>query len=348
MQVAILCNSFSGSNGVDRVVGWQAEKLSLEGNQVTIITLRHDMAPPQGVDVQVMSNPHGFLIERFWRLLFPLNFIKILHWLPKMKDYDIIYSHQYPLNWLAYLGKKRYGIRYIYYHHHLNPPEAYFGIIQRIYARVLNFMTLWTAKKADGAISISRYSHDSLLDEVGLDSEIIYNEIDTQRFHLGIDGNIVRNKFGLRDNPIILYVGGLRPSKRIHLLIKAFNLVKRQVPEAKLLLVGKKTFDKYFSQFEELCDDSVIFAGYVADEELPFYYAACDIYATASLWEGFDLPVVEAQACGKPVVAFDIGSHREVVNPEFGQLVPANDVEALARAMIEYLPRKISNGIFNF
>jgi len=201
-------------------------------------------------------------------------------------------------------------------------------------------MTLWTAKKADGAISISRYSHDSLLNETGLDSEVIYNEIDTQRFHPGIDGNTVRDKYGLRDNPIILFVGGLRPSKRIHLLIKAFNIVKRQVPEAKLLLVGKKTFDKYFSQLEELSDDSVIFAGYVADEELPFYYAACDIYATASLWEGFNLPVVEAQACGRPVVAFDIGSHREVVNPKCGQLVPANDVEALASAIVGNLHNK--------
>jgi len=282
--------------------------------------------------------PHGFTAERLWRLSFPINVIKIAQWLPMLKEYDIIYSHQYPLNWLAYLGKRRYHTKYIYYHHHLNPPEAYEGFLQHIYARMLNALTLWSAKKADGAISISQYSRKSLLDEIGLDSTVVYDEIDRDRFYPGIDGSIVRRKHNLGNDPVMLYVGGITPPKRIKLLIEAYYIVKDVIPDIKLIIVGKESFNSYYRDLKKMSDDSVIFTGYIPDEELPYYYAGCDVYATASLWEGFNLPLAEAQACGKPVVAFDIGAHSEVVSvPENGFLVPAADVPALAKAVIKVI-----------
>mgnify|MGYP001338172556 CR=1 FL=1 len=337
-RIAIMCNSFSGNAGIDRVVAWQAKNLSgLPGNSVTIFTLEQEILPPDGVDIQVIEMPQGFMMKRLWRLLFPLDVIKITQWLPKLKDYDIIYSHQYPLNWLAYLGKKLYGAKYIYYHHHLDPPEVYEGLLQRVYIRLLNFLTLWSAKKADGAISISQYSRETLLEEIGLDSVVIYNEIDKDRFHQGIDGSKVKYKYGLHDDPVILYVGRIAPSKRIHLLIKAFFTVKKTFPDAKLMIIGKELFNDYREDLRKMSDSSVIFTGFVSDDELPYYYAACDVYATASLWEGFNLPLVEAQMCGKQVVAFNIGAHSEVVSPENGLLVPPSDTCALAGAIVEIL-----------
>ncbi len=340
-KIAIMCISFSGSAGLDRVVASQARNLSdLPSSHVTVFTLMQEMLPPPGVDVQVIKMPRGFITERLWRLLFPLNIVKILQWLPKLKDYDIAYSHQYPLNWLAYLAKRRYGTKYVYYYHHHDPPEAYDGFLQRIYIRVINYLTFWSAQRADSAISISQYSRKALLKEIGLDSTVIYNEIDTNRFHPGIDGSVVRRKYGLRDEPMILYVGRITPSKRIHLLIKAFDIVKESFPDAKLIIVGKESLNKYHQYLKKISDKSVIFTGYVSDEELPYFYAACDVYATASLWEGFNLPLVEAQACGKQVAAFDIGAHSEVVNtPVDGLLTPASNVGELAEAVIKILNR---------
>lgn len=83
------------------------------------------------------------------------------------------------------------------------------------------------------------------------------------------------------------------------------------------------------------CDPNIIFAGFVPDEELPNYYAACDVYATCSLVEGFNMPLVEAQACGKPVVAFDIGPHKEVVKN--GILVPEGHLNEFGEALINIL-----------
>jgi glycosyltransferase involved in cell wall biosynthesis len=87
----------------------------------------------------------------------------------------------------------------------------------------------------------------------------------------------------------------------------------------------------------------LIFTDYVSDEELPYHYSVCDVYATASLWGDFNLPAVEAQACGKSVAAFDIGSHCEVIKtPENGLLISAGDTKALSNAILELLNRKYS------
>ena len=88
----------------------------------------------------------------------------------------------------------------------------------------------------------------------------------------------------------------------------------------------------------KISNDSVIFTGPVPDEEVPYYYAACDVYATASIWEGFDMPVAEAQNCGKPVVAFDVGPHREVIKSgKLGKLVPTKDTKAMATAILNFI-----------
>jgi len=103
-----------------------------------------------------------------------------------------------------------------------------------------------------------------------------------------------------------------------------------------LVIVGRHTYDYYSKELKEKCDSSVIFAGYVPDEELPQYYAMCDIYATCSLWETYNIPLAEAQICGKTVVAFDIGPHREVID-ENGVLVEKGNIEKFAEACIHKL-----------
>ena len=114
--------------------------------------------------------------------------------------------------------------------------------------------------------------------------------------------------------------------------------VRREIPGARLLIAGKHTFEKYSRELESISDESVIFAGYVTDEEIPYYYAACDVYATGTLWEGFNLPLAEAQACEKPTVAFDLGPHREVVlNGETGYLVEQGNIHEMAGAILRLL-----------
>jgi glycosyltransferase involved in cell wall biosynthesis len=95
--------------------------------------------------------------------------------------------------------------------------------------------------------------------------------------------------------------------------------LRRKRDDTALLLVGRGSLQDV-ERFGSLKD--VIVLRNVPYETLMVCFASCDIYCTASRWEGFDLPLVAAQANRKPVVAYDVGAHPEVMlNGETGFLV---------------------------
>lgn len=338
MKIALLTPTFCGFSGIDRVVERQAARLAADGHSVTIFTLQADMEPPPNVTLKVLGMPGSLFLQRLYRLLLPLDYSKNRRYVRLLQGFDLIYSHQYPMNWLAWLAKRDYGIRYIYYDYGIAPPASFSGRMERIYMSLFTRFSNRTARRADGAISISRYLQQELKKDTGLESEVAYPAIDLKRFHPGLDGAAVRQKYGLGERPVILYLGRISPHKGIHLLIEAFSQARRQVPQAALIIVGKHTFDSYTERLQRMADGNIIFAGYVSDEEAPLYYAACDIYVSATLWEGFNLPLAEAQACGRPVIAFDLGPHPEVVDQNVtGLLVPPSDTASLSGAMVKLL-----------
>lgn len=338
MKAALLTPTFSGFSGIDRVVYDQACQLMSNGDQVEIFAFASDMEPPGGAILHVFGMPRSLFWQRVYRLVLPLFFWSNSKLASQISGFDIIYSHQYPMNWLAYLAAKKYKTKYVYYDYGVAPANTFASIAERIYMSIFTRLSNWTAKKADSAVSISIYLKEELRKDIGLVSEVVYPRIDTGRFNTGIDGAAIRMKYAPGDGLVILYIGRISPHKGVHLLIKAFMEVKREIPGARLLVVGKHTFNKYSQELKSLAGASVVFAGYVPDEDIPRYYAASDVYATATLWEGFDLPLAEAQACGKPVVAFNIGPHAEVViEGKTGYLVKTGDTGEMARAVIRLL-----------
>ncbi len=211
---------------------------------------------------------------------------------------------------------------------------------EKIYNSIISPFNWKKIKNFDSVVSISKHSKNILQNEKGIDSVVIYDEIDSDRFNRSnLDGASVRAKYNIKsDDPIILFVGRITPTKNIHSLIPAFEIVKMRVPSAKLIVVGRCYNNQYAEGLMKDSDPNVIFAGFVPDEELPNYYAACDVYATCSLVEGFNMPLVEAQVCGRPVVAFDIGPHKEVVKN--GILVPERRLNEFGEALIDILVSK--------
>ena len=338
MKIAHLLPIFSAFGGSPWVAYMVATEQQDKGDDVTIFALEADGTLPQNIPIIVMGMPRNPMLQRIYRLAMPLNIGKALKWVPRLREFDVIYSHHYPLNWLAYLAKKFYGVKFVYYNHGTINRGFFPGLAQKAYAGIFSLLANWTIKKADSAISVSRYIQQQLKEEAGLDSEVVYNKVDITRFHEGLDGLRLRQKYNLGDRPLILFIGRIVPYKGLHLLIEAFNLVRCELPSAQLVIVGKHILPAYSKKLAEIADSSVIFAGYVPTEELPYYYAACDIYATGTIWESFNIPLVEAQACGKPVVAFNLGPHPEVVKEgETGFLVPPRDVGALAEAVVRLI-----------
>jgi glycosyltransferase involved in cell wall biosynthesis len=333
MKIAILTPTFSGFSGPDRVVWNEADELS-EKNDVTIFCFKADMKHPKAKVIE-LGAPKNKTLERIYKLFFFVDFIKVDRIVGMLNNYDRVISFLYPMTIPAYLAKKFHRKHYTYYDVGLAYPRLFRSLTERMAMMMIKFFTKITVQNANDAVSISRFLSRELKKDAGLNSKIKYVRIDSQRFNLKVNKkktDAIRKKYGLK-HPTILYVGRISPHKSVHLLIKAFNIVRARIPEARLLIVGKHTFDSYSKELKALDKGGITFAGFIPDEDLPYYYSACDIYATASLWEGFDMPAVEAQYCGKKVIAFDVGSHPEVVKK--GMLVKEGDVKAFAEAIIK-------------
>jgi glycosyltransferase involved in cell wall biosynthesis len=122
---------------------------------------------------------------------------------------------------------------------------------------------------------------------------------------------LLTQKYDLYDQKVLLYVGRMSGNKRIEDLIKMLNIVKKTEPKTKLLLVGDNINYPYCETAKKCLDiakmygieKDVIFTGPFSDhDELTKFYNIADVFVTASLHEGFCLPLIEAMACGTPVV----------------------------------------------
>lgn len=158
------------------------------------------------------------------------------------------------------------------------------------------------------------------------------------------DTAALRRDLGLpAERPVILYAGKLMPRKHPHTLLDAWKQADWPGAERPLLL---------FVGAGELADhlhssggDGVYFAGFRNQAELPAFYALADIFVLAAEAEPWGLAINEAMACGTAVIAGDqIGCAADLISPECGAVVPAGDVQALSRAMVQLLPRAATVG----
>jgi glycosyltransferase involved in cell wall biosynthesis len=148
--------------------------------------------------------------------------------------------------------------------------------------------------------------------------------------------NAVRQKYGLGERPFMLSVSTIQPRKNYQRLVQAFAHIDDSFS---LVLAGSKGWH-YEDIFAEVARqglaERVHFPGFVADADLPALYSAASLFVYPSLYEGFGLPLLEAMACGTPVVASNQSSLPEVVG-QAGRLVDPYDVEALAATMAQIL-----------
>jgi D-inositol-3-phosphate glycosyltransferase len=152
-----------------------------------------------------------------------------------------------------------------------------------------------------------------------------------------------RQKLGLGNEKVILFVGRIDPLKGIDNLIKTLPLLKNQ-GNFKLVVVGGD--DNSRAELEGLnklaaslnISESVDFRGLIKQEQLPYYYSAADVCVVPSYYESFGLVPLEALACGTPVVSTDVGDLKNIIKQgETGAIVADNSPEKLADAIISVL-----------
>lgn len=152
----------------------------------------------------------------------------------------------------------------------------------------------------------------------------------------------VMKKYDLKKHEYILYVGTLQPRKNITTLIKSFEQVHKLRPYVKLVIVGRKgwLYHEFFSTAQQLgLQDSILFTGYVPDEDLPHLYKNAGVFVMPSLYEGFGIPLLEAMYYGCPVISSNTSSLPEVGGDAAIYFNPRN-VNQLTKKIIEVLGKK--------
>jgi glycosyltransferase involved in cell wall biosynthesis len=221
-----------------------------------------------------------------------------------------------------------YDLSFVYY------PDA-FPPGRRAY---LYLFTRLSCRRARRIIAISESTRRDLVKQWNLPAgkiEVAYPGVGEEYCPLPIDQVAAfRAQRGLPEE-LILHVGTLQPRKNLVRLIRAYRQMQTDAP---LALVGGRgwQYEAILTEIEKLgLTDKVIMPGYVPADELPLWYNAASVLAYPSLYEGFGLPVVEAMACGTPVVTSSVSSMPEAAGGDAGAalLVSPDDSEALAEAL---------------
>ncbi|MDR0373953.1 MAG: glycosyltransferase family 4 protein [Nitrososphaerota archaeon] len=198
------------------------------------------------------------------------------------------------------------------------------------------------AQDADLIVTIGDYSLGKIQQHYGIDSDkvrIVPNGVDTERFKPA-DTDTVKRQFGLGAEPCVLFVGSLIPRKGLPFLVEAAKEVAAKQADIKFLIAGDGPLR---GSLEETIKSAglaanFLFLGRVGDDVLPLLYNCADVFVLPSIQEGQGIVLLEAQASGRPVVAFDVGGVNEAVcRGETGLLVGRGDVGGLAGALLKLL-----------
>lgn len=186
---------------------------------------------------------------------------------------------------------------------------------------ILKLLTNLSIKKARNVIFVSDKARKELSLYYNLQEEktsLVYHG-KSKLFKPNLDYNLleeIKQKYNLDE--FILYVSNIYRYKNFFELIQAFSLIKNKIdPNLKLALVGKSFDNKYTEALKAFVlnkemRDRVIFFGHIPYEELPCFYALCQLFVYPSTCESFGMTLVEAMACGAPILSSDIEPMPEI------------------------------------
>lgn len=194
-------------------------------------------------------------------------------------------------------------------------------------------------EKSDAVTAVSNSLIQQTFDVIGPDQKIIpvYNFID-ERVYKRAGALYLREKLGIQvDEKVVIHVSNFRPVKRVPDVVKAFQLIEREV-KAKLLLIGDgpemTIVSKLVDQFN--LRDKVLFLG--KQDSLEELYSISDLMLLLSEKESFGLVALEAMACGVPCIGTNIGGIPEVIiHGETGYICELGDIRGVAEKAIEIL-----------
>lgn len=212
------------------------------------------------------------------------------------------------------------------------------GLLARIVYNIVPFLY----QRADAVHTVSLASANDLSSFARLPLhriKTIYNPFDVVSIRQRKDESISHPWFATGEGPVIVAIGRLNQAKDFSTLIRAFSLVKQKI-SARLLILGEGELRDALEQLILSCGltcDDVQLHGFVAN---PYaYLARANLFVLSSQWEGLPGALIEAMACGTPVVSTNCPSGPDEIleGGRWGRLVPVGDIYALATAILDVL-----------
>ncbi|PIR03448.1 MAG: hypothetical protein COV60_00205 [Candidatus Magasanikbacteria bacterium CG11_big_fil_rev_8_21_14_0_20_43_7] len=201
------------------------------------------------------------------------------------------------------------------------------------------FLVRSVARRASSIFTTSEYTKQDIVKTLRIELKKIH--VTYQAPFLNNEQRATSNEqvvslFGIK-KPYVLYVGNAYPHKNLERLVQAWNIVEQEAPGYQLVFAGKDSvfYENIKKSTQALKHSStVVFTGYVSDEELGALYENADLSVFPSLYEGFGLPPLEAMAHGVPVVSSNASCLPEVLG-EAALYFDPESIDDMALAIIE-------------
>jgi len=207
---------------------------------------------------------------------------------------------------------------------------------KRLFFRTFIYIS---ARRAAALIAVSESTRQDILQFVRISpSKIhtVHEGVSTDFHPIRDDSRIqtVRSRYDLPQD-FILFVGLIEPRKNLPVLLRAVKMASNRHETLHLVITGRPgwKYEEVYQLIEQLdLKSRITFTGYIPHDDLPVLYNMSRFLVYPSQYEGFGLPVLEAMACGTPVLTTQVSSMPEITG-EVGLLVPPGDVDALAHGI---------------
>lgn len=326
MKIGLLTLRHLLGFGVDLVVHKMAQHLASWGHDVSVLANMSSDGFPD-INYKLISLPiemHEDPAEIYRSSLYYRDYIN-------QQNYDCLIFHTLPFYYvLDQLESPRKVI--IEYG---TSDTLFFPLEKKLNFHLNEYLTKnQYYQHADLICPISQFLADRQPDKLNDKTKVVQLGADHYSHFQVTDADLraERKRLGIKPNEkILLYVGRLnyeqQPYKNTRTLLSIYQTLRQTHPDVRLIMVGYGSEEdaNYLRTMDVI---PVLKAPF---EKMSLYYQLCDIFCTATLWEGFDLPLVEAQIYGKPGIAFRIGAHPEVCLPNETAFLVHSETEFLEK-----------------
>lgn len=307
--------------------------LSLKGHEVSILYPTRKIILDG--KVKTIPFPAYFLPKIHYTIPDFFKEYEIISKLVKEDEYEVIQAcdYDYLTSLPAVIAGRKLNVPVILTTDAFPGVSWYFGnhfvdLAAKIYTHTLGKFMIDSCDKF--VILSKELLKDAL--RIGIPEKKVYvipNGVDFKQFNPDVDGNNLRKKLNINnDEKVLLFVGRLSLVKRIDIILDISKKFLKSDLKIKTIIVGEGEYGSYYRQMADSLKN-IMFVGSVPHKDLHEYFAIADIFLLPSLSEGLPNVLLEASACGKPIVATNTGGISDIViHGETGYLVKPDDIDS--------------------